>query len=271
MPDLLLPLKYAVAAVLAGAHTALTSLGLDPHAGLTWALAIAAVVAAVRSALLPFVVHGVRAGRAAALAAPRLAQLRARHVDRNDPAAVRALLAEQRAVRAEHGVPRWGCLSALLQLPLVFALYAVLSDVSAGRSVGAMDAALVASAGTASILGVRLADRVSALTAAPGQLEVVALLAAAAAGLSFATQRLFVLPNLATDGLPEQFLAAQRLMPAASAVGVLVAAWAVPAGLLVYWVAGNAWTMAQQAAIARWWPTPGSAAATRRTMPRSAR
>ena len=260
MPDVLLPLKSAVAAVLSAAHASLADAGLDPHAGATWALAIALVVVAARVALLPLVAQGVRASRAAAAAAPRLAQVRARYAPRRDPEALRALVDAQKAVRAEHGVPRWGCLPALLQLPLVIALYAVLSDVSAGRPVGAMDAALVASAGSASLFGARLADRATALTAAPGQLAVAVLLAVSAAALSYATQRWFVLPHLVVDGVPPQILATQRLLPLASAAGLLVAAWAVPVGLLVYWVAGNAWTLAQQAAIARWWPSPAGAA-----------
>lgn len=69
-----------------------------------------------------------------------------------------------------------------------------------------------------------------------------------------------MLPNLVLDGMPAAFADAQRMMPALSAVGVLVAASAVPVGLLVYWVASNAWTLGQQAVVTRWFPTPGSAA-----------
>jgi YidC/Oxa1 family membrane protein insertase len=56
----------------------------------------------------------------------------------------------------------------------------------------------------------------------------------------------------------------QRLMPWLGAVGVLAAAWLVPAGLVVYWVANNAWSFAQQGLIWRFAPTPGSPAAARR-------
>ena len=248
MPDLILPLKTAVAAVLAAAHALLSAAGLDPGAGGTWAAAIALLVLLVRLALLPAVAHGVRQARAAALARPQLLQLCERYA------------AQQRAVRAEHGLSPLGCLPALLQLPVAFALYAVLADVAAGRPVGAMDAALVASAGSASIAGARLADRLGGLAAAPGQLAVAVGLAVASALLSYATQRWFVLPNVALDGLPEAMAGAQRLMPAVSAVGLLASAAVVPVGLLLYWVAGNACTLAQQALITRYWPTPGTPA-----------
>ncbi|MDQ2756695.1 MAG: hypothetical protein M3Y71_09045 [Actinomycetota bacterium] len=57
---------------------------------------------------------------------------------------------------------------------------------------------------------------------------------------------------------------AQRLMPWLGAVGVLVAAWVVPAGLVVSWLVNDAWTFAQQGLTWRIAPTPGSAAARRR-------
>ncbi|MCA0436834.1 MAG: membrane protein insertase YidC [Actinobacteria bacterium] len=271
LPDLLLPLKLLVAAVLAVSHDGLVGAGLAPGSGAAWALAIVLLVVVVRAALLPAVWHGVRTAHAAARARPALTQLRDRYAARldahrrdpaRDPDALREMLAEQRAVQAEHGMSRLGCLPALAQVPVLVALYAVLTDVAAGRPVGAMDAALVASAGSASLLGAGLADRFGGFASTPGQgWAVVLLLAGVAAALSFATQHWFVLPNTVLTGLPEPMRAVQRLLPAASAVGVVAAATAVPVGVLVYWVAGNAWMLGQQAAIARWWPTPGSAAA----------
>jgi len=37
----------------------------------------------------------------------------------------------------------------------------------------------------------------------------------------------------------------------------------VPVALLVYWVCSSRWTLVQSAVVWRWFPTPGSAAATR--------
>ena len=56
-----------------------------------------------------------------------------------------------------------------------------------------------------------------------------------------------------------------QLMPAISAVGLIVAAGAVPVALLVYWVCNSAWTLGQSAIVWRWFPTPGSPAARRRS------
>lgn len=54
----------------------------------------------------------------------------------------------------------------------------------------------------------------------------------------------------------------QRLLPAAAAIGLLLSAPFVPAGVLVYWCVSGLWTAAQQTIVNRWWPTPGSAAHT---------
>lgn len=263
LQSLLHPFAQLVAAALAAAHTGLSTVGLDPAGGLTWVLSIALLVVGVRVVLLPLTVHGVRLARAGASARPELEALRRRYRGRTDVESLRAMREEQRRIQAEHGVPRTGCLPVLLQLPILFALYQVLSQVANGQPVGAMDLTLVASAGSASLLGLGLAERAGRwgdLLASPRQLLVIAVLALLSAGLSFVTQRWFVLPNLVLAGLPEPMADAQRLMPVLSAVGVLTAAAVVPAGLLVYWVVSNAWTLGQQAVVARWFPTPGSAA-----------
>lgn len=53
-------------------------------------------------------------------------------------------------------------------------------------------------------------------------------------------------------------------MPALSALGLLVAAGAVPVALLAYWLCNALWTLGQAAVVWRWFPTPGSPAALRR-------
>jgi YidC/Oxa1 family membrane protein insertase len=257
------PVSSALASVVAGAHHTLTSLGADPLSGATWLLCIAAVVVLVRLALLPVVVHGVRLAHASARARPQLRDLQSRYRERADLASLRKLRAERREISAEHGVPRLGCLPMLLQLPVWVALYHVLSDVAAGVPVGALGPDLVSSFGAAAILGVPLADR-GYLGAGLSHLAVVAGLAAAAATLAYVTQRYLVAPNSVTDGMPEAMVSAQQLLPALSAVSMLVMGGFVPVALLVYWVCSSTWTLAQTAVVVRWFPTPGTTAARRR-------
>ena len=120
------PISHALAAVIAAAHDTLNAFGAGPEAGATWLLCIAAVVVAVRLALLPLVVHGVRLAHASARAKPHLRELTDRYRGRKDPESVRALMEECRRIAADHGVSRLGCLPMLIQLPIWLSLYHLL-------------------------------------------------------------------------------------------------------------------------------------------------
>jgi YidC/Oxa1 family membrane protein insertase len=257
---LLDPLSHALAALIAAAHAGLTSLGADPTAGTTWLLCIAAVVVAVRVALLPLVVHGVRLAHASARARPHLQELAKRYRNRKGPDSARRLMEERRGIAAEHGMSRLGCLPMLIQLPIWLALYHLLADVAAGVPVGAMSPELVASLGSATLLGLSLADR-GYLGAGAAHLAVAAGMAVGAAAVAYVTQRYLVAPTTVTDGLPEVVARAQQMMPALSALGLVVAGGVVPLALVAYWLCNSSWTLGQSAVIWRWFPTPGSPAA----------
>ena len=265
MLALLSPVTNAVAAVLAATHDAAGALGLTPGSAGAWLLAVLLLVVAVRTVLLPVTIHGVRSSHARAHAAPQLRELRQRYAGSRDLEQLTAMRAEQKAIHAEHGVSGWSLAPALLQLPLFYALYRVVSDLTAGHSVGALDAGLVASASAASVAGLHLTSHLGPTlgSSLPAGLVMVAV-ALGAALLSLLAQRWFVLPTTNVADLPEGMATVQRLMPWLGAAGVLAAAAFVPAGLLVYWLFNNAWTFAQQGLIWRFAPTPGSPAAARR-------
>ena len=261
--SLLDPIKHALAAVFATTHDGLTALGASADSATTWVLGIAALVVLVRLALLPFVIHGVRQAHAAARARPHLQGITERYRGRTDAESLRAHMEERRAVSAEHGVSRLGCLPVLVQLPVWLGLYHLVSDVASGVAVGAMGPGLVSSFGAATVVGVSLAGH-GYLGSGGLHLAVVAGLAVTAAGLSYVTQRFVVASNTSVEGMPEAMVAAQRLMPVMSAGGLVLAGGVVPVALLVYWVCSSTWTLGQSAAVARWWPTPGTPAAARR-------
>ncbi len=254
------PFSHALAAVVAAAHTAITSLGADPASGTTWVLCVAAVVAVVRLALLPLAIHGVRQVHAAARARPQLVELAKRYRNRKDPESLRAFVHERRRVAREHRMSRLSLLPVLVQLPIWMALYQLVADVAAGVPVGAVHTGLAASLGAATLMGVPLADR-GYLGAGWSHVVLVAGLAGAAAVLAYVTQRFLVLPNTVVSDLPEALARTHQMMPALSAVGLLVAGGFVPVALLVYWVCNAVWTLGHSAVVFRWFPTPGSAAA----------
>jgi YidC/Oxa1 family membrane protein insertase len=256
------PLSHALAAVVAAAHAGLTSVGADPASGTTWLLCVAAVVVAVRVALLPLAVHGVRLAHASARARPQLQELAKRYRNRRDPESLRSFREERRRIAAEHDMSRLGFVPMLVQVPIWLALYHLLADVAAGVPVGAMNPELVASLGAATLMGVSLADR-GYLGAGWTHLGVVAGLACATAALAFLTQRYLVAPNAVMTDVSEVTASVQQMVPVLSALGLVVAGGFVPVALLVYWVCNAVWTLGQSAVVWRWFPTPGSPAALR--------
>jgi YidC/Oxa1 family membrane protein insertase len=258
------PLIHALAAVMAAAHSALTAIGADPASSLSWVITIAAVVFAVRIALLPATIHSVRTAHATARARPDLQRLAERYSDRKDPQSRRDYLQERRRISAQHRIPRFSVLPMLLQVPVWLALYHLISDGASGHPVGELSAGLVASLGGATLLGVRLTAR-GYFGAGPAHLAVVAGLSVLAAALSFVTQKYLVTPTMITaDQLP-MMVQAQQLMPLLSSAGLLFAGGVAPLALLCYWVINSTWTLGQSAVIWRWFPTPGSPAAQRRS------
>lgn len=256
------PLSHALAAIVAAAHTGLTSLGADPASSLTWVLCIATVATVVRIGLLPLAVQNVRQAHASARARPQLAELAKRYRNRKDPESLRAFNNERRRIRAEHNMSRWSVLPLLVQLPIWLALYHLVANLAAGVPVGALNLGLAASLGAATLLGVPLAER-GYLGAGWTHLAVVAGLAGTAAILAYVTQKFLLAPNTVLTDVPEVMSRTQQMMPTISAIGLLVAGGVVPVALLVYWVWNAAWTLGQSAVVWRWFPTPGSPAATR--------
>lgn len=256
------PISHALASLFQAAHAGLLWLGADPSSGTTWVLCVTIFVAAVRIALLPLVVHGVRQAHAAARARPQLAELTRRYRNRKDADAMRRFMKERRRIAAEHRLSRLSLLPVLIQVPIWVALYHLLSNVAAGVAVGAMTPHLVASLGAASLLGLPLAER-GYLGGGWSHLTVVGGLAITAAVLSYVTQKFLIAPNTVLTDVPDVVSRTQQLMPTLSLVGLLVAGGAVPVALLVYWVCSAAWTFGQSAVIWRWFPTPGSPAAAR--------
>lgn len=263
------PLKSVLSALMSAVHALVTQLGADPGGAVGWCMSIAAIVVVVRSLVLPITIHQVRNAHRMAAARPHLQELAQRYKGRTDRDSVREMIEERRAVSAEHGVSRLGCLPVLIQIPIWIALYHLLSDVAGGSSVGFLGPDQVAAFDRAQIFGVGLSD--SGFLGHGGvHLAVVVGLGALAAVFSFVTQHFFVLPNTTTEGMPESMQQATRLMPTLSAVGMLVAATVVPVALLVYWVCSQLWTLGQQLVISRRFPTPGTPAALNRARRTSA-
>lgn len=240
MPDLLSPLTHVLAGALATGHHLVTSLGIS--GGFAWATALALLVVALRVAILPLAVRSFRHTVAMRAAAPELRRLQERFSGRNDAESLRAHTEQRRALLARHGVSGLGLGLGpmLLQLPLLWSMYHLVTTLAAGRPLGLLDAGLVASASGASLLGVHLSTK---LLAAPVMTTwPLLLLALVAAAGSYAAARWGAVAP------PEGLMA---WLPAVSAVGVLVTTCFVPAGVVLYWALTNTWTAVERIALRR--------------------
>lgn len=146
---------------------------------------------------------------------------------------------ERRRIATEHNMSRLSVLPLLLQLPIWLALYHLMANIAAGVPVGAVTEGLAASLAAATLLGVPLAQR-GYLAAGWTHLPIVAGLAGTAAILSYLTQRFLVAPNMVMTEAPEVLAKTQQMMPAISAIGLVIAGSVVPVALLVYWVCNTA-------------------------------
>lgn len=243
MPDFFAPLTALLGTLLALTHTAATTVVAD--GAIAWIIAIGLLTVAVRLALLPVAVRGARNARRSAAAAPAMRELQRKYADKHDPDSLQQMLTQRREIQREHGLSALGCLPMVLQMPVFFSLYHLMLKVSGGASVGALTTLTLASATAASIGGVQLGSRL--LAGSLPQAAIVLGLAVVAGLATFATQRWFGAPVEAEGPMA----AVQAIMPWLSLGGVVLGAFFVPAGLVLYWAYSNVWTLGQQAMLNR--------------------
>lgn len=238
-----------VAAVLGAASAGLNLLtdALTPAVGpLAAALAVVLVTLAVRAALIPVGVAQARAEQAHSRLAPRLRELRRRHV--KDP---ERLQRETMRAYSDAGVsPFAGCLPMLAQAPVVAVIYGVFLHAQIG---GAPNGLL-----THELWGVPLGASAAGLLGSGMDMPSALLFGAVAVLLlaaGEATRRLFRIPP-SDDGPDLRWLGVLQFATA-------VIAMFVPLAAALYLVVTTLWTLAQRLVLRR-----TDAATPRRTRPR---
>ncbi|WP_017613009.1 YidC/Oxa1 family membrane protein insertase [Nocardiopsis salina] len=199
-------------------------------------LSVVLLTVGVRLLLVPVGVLQVRAEKVRARIAPELARIGAQY--RGDP---QKMVAEQRRVHAEAGSsPFAGCLPALVQLPVVLALYGVFIG-AAGD-----DEPLLSHTFAGVELGASLVPISQGLAPEP----VFAVLIAFIALVAWAQRRYVVLPTMravtAVEGQP-QVPGPLTYMPYATAV---IAAF-VPLAAGLYLLASTGWALGERLVLRR--------------------
>lgn len=252
----LAPFRWLVSGALLLFHVGLAAVGLPAESGWTWTLAIIGVVLALRAVLLPLFRAQVRAQEGMRELQPRLKALQDGYAGRTDPASRQALAKEQMALYKEHGTnPFAACLPLLLQAPFFLAAFQVLSGIPvaarSGAGLAALDAAQVVQFDAAAIFGAPLS---ASLLHGGGEAGAVVLLAVGMIVVMAACQVLAqravlsrALPGSALDPAGRLQRRLLFVLPLVFAVGGVY----FPLGVLVYWTASNACTLAQQLVMAR--------------------
>ena len=262
------PFKWLVSIIMIGFHDGLSAIGMPAANGWTWTLSIIGLVLVIRAALIPVFVKQIKAQRGMQLLQPDLKKLQDKYKGKTDQLSRQAMAQEQMAMYKKHGTnPFSACLPMLIQMPFFFALFQVLSGITAARQtgagIGAMSHEQVVQFDESTIFGATLSA--SLLHGGEGNqvavwiLSIIMILAMTAS--QFITQKQIMAKNMSEEAMASPFMRQQKMMLYILPIVFGVGGINFPIGVLIYWTTTNLWTMGQQFFVIRRMPTPGSPAA----------
>jgi YidC/Oxa1 family membrane protein insertase len=199
--------------------------------GLSWGLAIVALTFTVRLALLPLSLRGIRSMRRMQIIAPQLKALQEKYKDDRE-----RMQRELMKLYQENGInPFSSCLPLIIQFPFFIAIYQLLR-------------------------GQSFADDVEASGANQGFLFVQSVIEKPQGAETVILIVLFIVTTtltfLYTMSTTQTTSGAQRYIFLALPVFIAPFIVSAPAGLAVYWITTNIWSLGQQVLVQRIMPAP---------------
>lgn len=268
---ILWPLKWLVEAVLVFWHWFFTAIGLPPAEGITWVLSIVGLVIVVRAALIPLFVRQIKSQRKMMEIAPELRKVQEKYKGKRDQLSREAMSRETMALYKKHGTtPVSSCLPLLVQMPVFFALYSVLSGVQTIKTdpnhtgVGLLTNELMTEFYNAKLFGVASLHEtlIQAFeTGNTASIIILITLVVLMIASQFFTQLQIISKNLSPEAKTGQAYQMQKIMLYVLPLGFIFSGVFFPLGVVIYWFVSNLWTMGQQFLVIREMPTPGSEAA----------
>jgi len=265
---ILTPIKWVIEAILVGFHYFWTFVGLDPAAGITWVLSIVSLVLVVRAALIPIFVRQIKSQRKMMEVAPQLKKIQDKYKGKKDQFSREAMQRETMELYRKAGTnPLSSCLPLLIQMPIFFSLFSVLTEAREGKAgVGFLTKQLSDQFGKSSLFDIApLKYSIqSALAAHPVQVVVVVIAAAMVVIMTasqFITQLQLASKNQSPEMKASPMYRQQRILLYILPLVFAFSGFAFPIGVMFYWLTSNIWTMVQQFLVIRNMPTPGSEAA----------
>ena len=270
---ILWPIRWVIEAILVGFHRLFEALGMEGASGLSWVLAITALVLVVRAALIPVFVRQIKSQRKMMEIAPDLKKIQDKYKGKKDQFSREAMSRETMALYSKAGTnPFSSCLPLLLQMPIFFGLFRVLTFAGLGQAgVSFMTQDLAIQFANAELFGLApLSATMSAalsgeVVLAEGGTTAVVLIAAVMVVLmsasQFITQLQIMAKNQSAEMMASPMYRQQRILLYVFPLVFLFSGVFFPLGVMFYWLVSNFWTMGQQFLVIRNMPTPGSQAA----------
>ena len=270
---ILWPIKWVVELILVAFHELWSFIGLDPNAGLTWVLSIVGLVLVIRAALIPIFVRQIKSQRRMLEVAPQLKKIQDKYKGKKDQFSREAMSRETMELYKKTGTnPLSSCLPLLLQMPIFFSLFSVLSNaqhVTANGTrvpgVGLLNPRLSESFGTSSLFDI--APLHLAISTANGNNAVIVIaiiMIILMTGSQFITQLQIMSKNQSAEMKASPMFKQQRILLYLLPLVFAFSGYTFPLGVMFYWLVSNFWTMVQQFLVIRNMPTPGSEAALQR-------
>lgn len=265
---ILWPIKWAVEFLLVSFHSLFTLCGLDPSAGLTWVFSITGMVLVIRAALIPIFVRQIKSQRKMMEVAPQLKKIQDKYKGKSDQFSREAMSRETMELYKRTGTnPLSSCLPLLLQMPIFFSLFSVLSEAQKGNpGIGFLGEKLAQQFGQASLFGIApLHDSFSSaasMNPANAATMIIAIfLVILMTASQFITQLQIMSKNQSPEAKNSPMFRQQRILLYIFPLIFAFSGFTFPLGVMFYWLVSNFWTMGQQFIVIRNMPTPGSEAA----------
>lgn len=269
---ILTPIKWVIEAILVGFHWVFQNVfHMDPAAGFTWVLSIVCLVLVVRAALIPIFVRQIKSQRKMMEVAPQLKKIQDKYKGKKDQFSREAMQRETMELYRKAGTnPLSSCLPLLIQMPIFFSLFSVLTEARQGKAgVGFLTKTLSQQFGHAYLFSgdfkapLNLSIQ-SALALHPVNYIVVAIAAFMVVIMTasqFITQLQLASKNQSPEMKASPMYRQQRVLLYILPLVFAFSGYAFPIGVMFYWLTSNIWTMVQQFLVIRNMPTPGSEAA----------
>jgi YidC/Oxa1 family membrane protein insertase len=201
------------------------------NVGLSWGLAIVALTFTVRALVLPLSIRGIKSMRHMQLVAPELKEVQEKYKDDRE-----RQQREMMALYKKHGVnPLASCFPFLLQIPFFIAVYQLLRGEAFKEDV-------ISSGASQSFLFIN--SIIEKPTGAEMWILIILFISTTAATFIYTTAT----TQTTTGPTRYLFLALPLLFAPIIA--------SQPAGLGLYWVATNIWSLGQQVVVQRLIPAP---------------